>query len=446
MKMRARRAQVSHAVANWLGAVENRTPCPNFSTLAGQTGVRRARIGLGMTTKSLRVSSPTDAGSFGNEAAARQVGGTATLRRRISRRRFLKTVGATGAALFGLTGYGFAVEPMWRLAVTRYRISPRQLAARPQPQDRRDRRRACRRADHAGRAHRRHRPAHQRAQARHHRPARRLHRQPQVQDPLRHARGVVGSTGRAQGAARRACRARQSRLVGRPRTRSAPARAPCSAGACWSGSASPSTRTTSPASARTATPSGSPASATRSPSSPAGARSTFRKFEGVDDLPGTLAKITDDAPVILLAHEPDIFSEVPSRVVAHAVRPHPRRPGARVRLLADGALALRQPLRLRPRRGGRPPPHHLRRARLLDPARAHRHAARDRDGGCHSLTHRPTQPAPGPIWPAASSPTPTAAATCSRSASTSRTPTSPASSITAPTCAGASAAAPTSCA
>ena len=39
-----------------------------------------------------------------------------------------------------------------------------------------------------------------------------------------------------------------------------------------------------------------------------------RMFEGVDDLPGTLAKITDDAPVILLAHEPDIFSEVPNRV------------------------------------------------------------------------------------------------------------------------------------
>lgn len=35
---------------------------------------------------------------------------------------------------------------------------------------------------------------------------------------------------------------------------------------------------------------------------------------GVDDLPGTLAKITDDAPVILLAHEPDIFPEVPARV------------------------------------------------------------------------------------------------------------------------------------
>ena len=38
------------------------------------------------------------------------------------------------------------------------------------------------------------------------------------------------------------------------------------------------------------------------------------RFVGVDDLPGTLAKVTDDAPVILLAHEPDIFPEVPARV------------------------------------------------------------------------------------------------------------------------------------
>ena len=35
---------------------------------------------------------------------------------------------------------------------------------------------------------------------------------------------------------------------------------------------------------------------------------------GVDDLPGLLAKITDDAPVILMAHEPDIFPKVPDRV------------------------------------------------------------------------------------------------------------------------------------
>ena len=38
------------------------------------------------------------------------------------------------------------------------------------------------------------------------------------------------------------------------------------------------------------------------------------KFEGLDDLDGTLAKVTDQAPIILLAHEPDIFPKVPWRV------------------------------------------------------------------------------------------------------------------------------------
>jgi predicted MPP superfamily phosphohydrolase len=35
---------------------------------------------------------------------------------------------------------------------------------------------------------------------------------------------------------------------------------------------------------------------------------------GVDDLAGTLAQVRDDAPLILLAHEPDIFVRVPERV------------------------------------------------------------------------------------------------------------------------------------
>lgn len=38
------------------------------------------------------------------------------------------------------------------------------------------------------------------------------------------------------------------------------------------------------------------------------------RYRGVDDLPGTLKRITTDDPVILLVHEPDIFTEVPSRV------------------------------------------------------------------------------------------------------------------------------------
>ncbi|CAO4167504.1 metallophosphoesterase [Methylorubrum aminovorans] len=35
---------------------------------------------------------------------------------------------------------------------------------------------------------------------------------------------------------------------------------------------------------------------------------------GVDDLPGTLAQIPEGAPAILLAHEPDIFPQVPPRI------------------------------------------------------------------------------------------------------------------------------------
>lgn len=37
-------------------------------------------------------------------------------------------------------------------------------------------------------------------------------------------------------------------------------------------------------------------------------------WQGLDDLPATLEKVSDDAPVILMAHEPDIFPNVPDRV------------------------------------------------------------------------------------------------------------------------------------
>ena len=37
-------------------------------------------------------------------------------------------------------------------------------------------------------------------------------------------------------------------------------------------------------------------------------------YQGVDDLAGTLQLVTDDAPVVLMAHEPDIFPQVPDRV------------------------------------------------------------------------------------------------------------------------------------
>jgi predicted MPP superfamily phosphohydrolase len=38
------------------------------------------------------------------------------------------------------------------------------------------------------------------------------------------------------------------------------------------------------------------------------------RTRGVDDLPGTLGQVNTDDPVILLAHEPDIFPKVPERV------------------------------------------------------------------------------------------------------------------------------------
>jgi predicted MPP superfamily phosphohydrolase len=42
----------------------------------------------------------------------------------------------------------------------------------------------------------------------------------------------------------------------------------------------------------------------------------FRRLArfGTDDLAATLAKVTDDAPVVLLAHEPDVAMRVPARV------------------------------------------------------------------------------------------------------------------------------------
>lgn len=58
----------------------------------------------------------------------------------------------------------------------------------------------------------------------------------------------------------------------------------------------------------------------------------FRRVKriGVDDLDATLAKVNDDAPVILLAHEPDVALRVPSRV---ALQLSGHTHGGQVRLL-----------------------------------------------------------------------------------------------------------------
>ncbi|HMN36427.1 MAG TPA: metallophosphoesterase [Hyphomicrobium sp.] len=53
-------------------------------------------------------------------------------------------------------------------------------------------------------------------------------------------------------------------------------------------------------------------------------------YRGVDDLPRTLAQVNDGAPIVLMAHEPDIFPEVPERV-ALTLSGHTH--GGQVRLL-----------------------------------------------------------------------------------------------------------------
>jgi predicted MPP superfamily phosphohydrolase len=57
---------------------------------------------------------------------------------------------------------------------------------------------------------------------------------------------------------------------------------------------------------------------------------------GVDDLTATLAKVTDDAPVILLAHEPDVAMRVPARV---ALQLSGHTHGGQVRLFGWSPLA-----------------------------------------------------------------------------------------------------------
>jgi predicted MPP superfamily phosphohydrolase len=57
---------------------------------------------------------------------------------------------------------------------------------------------------------------------------------------------------------------------------------------------------------------------------------------GVDDLGATLAKVTDDAPVVLLAHEPDVARRVPARV---ALQLSGHTHGGQVRLLGWSLVA-----------------------------------------------------------------------------------------------------------
>jgi predicted MPP superfamily phosphohydrolase len=59
-------------------------------------------------------------------------------------------------------------------------------------------------------------------------------------------------------------------------------------------------------------------------------KATRGPHRGIDDLAATLAMVTDDAPLILMAHEPDIFARAPARI-ALTLSGHTH--GGQVRLL-----------------------------------------------------------------------------------------------------------------
>ena len=243
--------------------------------------------------------------------AARHVGGTAILKR-ISRRRFLKTVGVSGAALFGLSGYGLAVEPMWRLAVTRYRISPRhwprglnlkigviadvhaggpimpaeRIAAIAQATNALEPDIVVLLGDFT---------ASHKFKTRSVTPEAWSDALGELRAPLG-VHAVLGNhdwwddlaaqrTGKGPVLGRR-----MLERVGIPVYENDATRIVKDGHAFWLAGLGDQIAFIT------------------------GRKRAWRQFEGVDDLPGTLAKITDDAPVILLAHEPDIFSDVPDRV------------------------------------------------------------------------------------------------------------------------------------
>jgi predicted MPP superfamily phosphohydrolase len=234
--------------------------------------------------------------------------------KRISRRRFLKTLGLSGAGMVGLSSYGLAVEPMWRLEVTRYRVTP--------PNWPRDLKLSIGViADvHAGG------PA----------------------MPAERIRGIVEHTN--------SLTPDVIVLLGdfaashKFKTRAVPPeiwaealgglRAPLGVHAIlgnhdwWDDRAAQRARKGPVIGRRVLEREGVPVyendvvrlSHNGCPFWLAGLGDQIafferrrkgvgrRSFEGVHDLDGTLAKVTDDAPVILLAHEPDIFPRVPPRV------------------------------------------------------------------------------------------------------------------------------------
>lgn len=252
-----------------------------------------------------------------------------TLLRKISRRRFLQTIGYSGAGVVGLTGYGAAFEPGYRLAVTHYRVTPhawpRELSLRIGVI-----------ADlHAGEP---------------------LMPEERIHQIVAHTNSLspdlvvlLGDFAASHKFKRRAVAPEEwaGALAG--------LKAPFGVHAIlgnhdwWDDLNAQRTRRGPVLGRRVLERFGIPVyenDATRltkgrHPFWLAGLgdqmafitgrrKRAFRRFEGVDDLDGTLAKVTDEAPVILLAHEPDVFPRVPDRV-ALTLSGHTH--GGQVRLL-----------------------------------------------------------------------------------------------------------------
>jgi predicted MPP superfamily phosphohydrolase len=233
--------------------------------------------------------------------------------KRISRRRFLKTLGLSGAGMVGLSGYGFAIEPVWRLEVTRYRVSP--------PRWPRDLKLSIGViADlHAGG------PA---------MPLERIHDIVEQTNALKPDVVVLlGDFAASHKFKMRSVAPEDwSEALGC-------LKAPLGVHAVlgnhdwWDDLAAQRTGKGPVIGRRMLERSGVPVYENDAARLVKDGRRfwlaglgdqlalikgrrkrAWRAFEGVDDLNGTLAKVTDEAPVILLAHEPDIFPRVPGRV------------------------------------------------------------------------------------------------------------------------------------
>jgi predicted MPP superfamily phosphohydrolase len=254
--------------------------------------------------------------------------------KRISRRRFLKTLGFSGAGMVGLSGYGFAIEPIWRLEVTRYRVSPADW-----PRDLKLSIGVI--ADvHAGG------PA---------MPLDRIHSIVEQTNALRpDVIVLLGDFAASHKFKLRSVAPEEwSAALGQ-------LKAPLGVHAIlgnhdwWDDLAAQRSGKGPVLGRRLLERAGVPVyenDATRLVKDGrrfwlAGlgdqlalfkgrGKTGRRMFEGVDDLDGTLAKVTDTAPVILLAHEPDVFPRIPRRV-ALALSGHTH--GGQVRLLGYSPL------------------------------------------------------------------------------------------------------------